>query len=86
MTFSDESTLGIFGRKVLCKIYGHLRVGNDDNCRRWNDDFYEIYGDIYILQRIRRQRLCWPSKVLWMDREILALKVFDVTPAGGSRG
>ncbi|CAD6995124.1 unnamed protein product [Ceratitis capitata] len=57
MSKSDESALGVFKRKVLRKIYGLLRIGNGEYRTRWNDELYELCGNIDIVQRIRKQRL-----------------------------
>ncbi|XP_054086050.1 putative uncharacterized transposon-derived protein F52C9.6 isoform X2 [Zeugodacus cucurbitae] len=86
MTTSDETTLGVFERKVLRKIYGPLNIGNGEYRRRWNDELYDLYDDIDIVQRIKRQRLRWLGHVVRMEENTPALKVFDAVPAGGSRG
>ena len=86
MTTSDEAALGVFERKILRKIYGPLRVGNGEYRRRWNDELYELYNDMDIVQRIKVQRLRWLGHVVRMDTDVPALKVFDSKPAGGSRG
>ncbi|XP_054085666.1 LINE-1 retrotransposable element ORF2 protein isoform X1 [Zeugodacus cucurbitae] len=86
MSTSDETTLGVFERKILRKIYGPQNIGNGEYRRRWNDELYELYDDIDIVQRIKRQRLRWLGHVVRMDENTPALKVFDAVPAGGSRG
>ncbi|XP_049315624.1 uncharacterized protein LOC125779109 [Bactrocera dorsalis] len=84
MSTTDESTLRVFERKVLRKIYGPLRVGHGEYRIRWNDELYEIYDDIDIVAK--RQRLRWLGHVVRMDENTPALKVFDAVPAAGSRG
>ncbi|WP_215796742.1 hypothetical protein, partial [Vibrio anguillarum] len=64
---SDETALGVFERKVLRKIYGPLNIGNGEYRRRWNDELYDLYDDIDIVQRIKRQRLRWLGHVVRMD-------------------
>ena len=86
MTTSDESALEVFERKVLRKIYGHLCFGNGEYRIQWNDELYEIYGDIDIIQRIKRQRLRQQGHIVRMDKNTPTFKVFDAVPAGGSRG
>ncbi|XP_050339022.1 uncharacterized protein LOC126765340 isoform X2 [Bactrocera neohumeralis] len=64
MSTTDESTLRVFERKVLRKIFGPLRVSHGEYRIRWNDELYEIYDDIDIVQRIKRQRLHWLGQVV----------------------
>ncbi|XP_054089974.1 putative uncharacterized transposon-derived protein F52C9.6 isoform X1 [Zeugodacus cucurbitae] len=86
MSTSDETTLGVFEWKILRKIYGPQNNGNGEYRRRWNDELYELYDDIDIVQRIKRQRLRWLGHVVRMDENTPAMNVFDAVPAGGSRG
>lgn len=46
----------------------------------------ELYADIDIVQRIKRQRLRWLGHVVRMYESTPALKVFGAVPAGGSNG
>ena len=86
MKASDEAALGVFERKILRKIYGPLRVGDGEYRRRFNDELYELYNDIDIVQRIKIQRLRWLGHVVRMDRNAPALKIFNAGRDAGNRG
>lgn len=85
---SNESTLVAERRKVktLHKINRHLCFGNSEYGGRWNDELYEINGNIDIIQQIKRQRLRWQRRVVLIASNTPVLKVFDANcPFDGSR-
>ena len=84
MTQSDAAALGVFERKILRKIFGPVRVG-DDYRIRMNHELYELYGDIDISRRITIQRLRWLGHVARMDEEAPAKKVFEAEVSGQRR-
>ena len=84
VTQSDAAALGVFERKVLRKIFGPLRVG-DDYRIRMNHELYELYDDIDVVQRISQQQLRWLGHVVRMDENAPARKVFDARVEGGRR-
>ena len=47
----DAAALRVFERKVLCKILGPVRVGDDFRIR-FNSELYELLKDIDVVQRI----------------------------------
>ena len=53
----------VFERKVLCKIFGPVRV-DDDFRTRFNSELYELLNDIDVVQRINIQRLRWLGHVV----------------------
>ena len=56
MTSSDEQALGIFERDILRKIYGPFCDRGEWRIR-WNQELYDIYDDIDVVKRIKKQRL-----------------------------
>ena len=84
VTQSDAAALGVFERKVLRKIFGPLRVGDDFRIRM-NHELYELYDDIDVVQRISQQQLRWLGHVVRMDENAPAKKVFDAKVEGGRR-
>ena len=81
---TDAAALGVFERKVLRKIFGPVRVG-DDYRIRMNHELYELYDDIDLVQRITTQRLRWLGHVVRMDEEAPAKKVFETKVKGQRR-
>lgn len=72
----DAAALGVFERKVLRRIFGPLRVGDDYRIRT-NRELYELYEDVDIVKRITTQRLRWLGHVVRMDENSPAKKVFE---------
>lgn len=50
ITFDELVELSVFESKVLHRIYGSRRVGNGGTRRRRNDELYEFYVVIDIVQ------------------------------------
>ena len=67
-TFShaDAAVLGVFERKVLRKIFGHIGVSDDYRIRS-NQVLYELFNDV----RINIQRLRWLGHVIRIDEDDL---------------
>ena len=84
MTRNDAGVCGVFERKVLRKIFGPLRVGDDFRIRT-NDELYELYNDMDVVQRVNVQRLRWVGHVVRMDDEAPAKRVFDAEVGGRRR-
>ena len=53
---SDVAALGVFERKILRKIFGPVRIGEDYRIRM-NHELYELYADMDIVKRITIHRL-----------------------------
>lgn len=51
----------------------------------WNDELYEIYNGIDILQRIKRQWVCQLCDGALMNKSTTALQAFDAVLPGESR-
>lgn len=84
MTQSDAAALGVFERKILRKIFGPICVG-DAYRIRWNDELYELYDDVDIVQRINIQRLRWLGHIARMDETTPARAAFDAVVGGQRR-
>ena len=55
---TDVAALRVFERKVLCKIFGSVLVGNDFRIR-YNSKLYELLNDLDVVQHINIERLSW---------------------------
>ena len=74
---TDAAALRVFERKVLRKIFGPVRVGDDFRIR-FNSELYELLNDnMDVVQRINIQRLRWLGHVVRMEEDALARRVFD---------
>ena len=62
-----RAALRVFERKVLRKIFGPGRVGDDFRIR-FNSELYELLNDMDIVQRINIQRLRWLGHVVRMEK------------------
>ena len=52
---------------------------------RYNDELYEMYGDLTVVQRIKFDRFRWDVHVVRMEMNDPARKVFLGHPQGQSR-
>ena len=52
---------------------------------RMNQELYELYDDIDIVQRINSKRLSWLGHVVRMNENAPARRAFDAVPEGGRR-
>ena len=84
MTQTDIAALGVFKGKILRKIFGPVCVDGEYRIR-WNDELYELYGDIDVCRRINAQRLRWLGHVARMEDETPARKVLDARVGGQRR-
>ena len=66
LTSSDEQAFVVFERKILLKIYGPFYDRGEWRIR-WNQELYDIYDDIAVVQRIKIHRLRWLGHVAGMD-------------------
>ena len=65
---TDAAALRVFDGKVLHKIFGPVRVG-DDLRIRFNSELFELLNDIDVVQRINIQRLRWFDHVVRMEED-----------------
>ena len=84
VSHTDAAALGVFERKVLDKIFGPVRVGDDYRIRT-NQELYELFNDMGVAQRINIQRLRWLGHVARMDEDAPAKRVFDAEVSGRRR-
>ena len=68
--------LAVFERKVLRKIFGSVRVG-DDYRIRINRKLYELFNDFDVGKRNSNQRLRWLGHVVQIDEDSPSRRVFD---------
>ena len=81
---TDAAALRVFERKVLRKIFGLVRVGDDFRIR-FNSELYELLKDMDVVQRINIQRLRWLGHVVRMEDDAPARRVFDAGICGSRR-
>ena len=81
---TDAAALRVFERKVVHKIFGPVRVGNDFRIR-FNSELYELLNDIDVVQRINIQRLRWFGHVVRMEEYAPARRLFDAGIYGSRR-
>ena len=55
LSSTDAAALGVFERKVLRKIFGPVRVGDDYRIRT-NRELHELFNNMDIAKRINNQR------------------------------
>ena len=84
MISSDEQTLGVFERKILCKIYGPFCYRGEWRIR-WNQELYDIYDHIDVVKRIKIQRIRWLGHFARMDSSNPVRKVLESESGGESR-
>ena len=73
---TDAAALRVLERKVLNKMFGPVRFG-DDFLIRSNSELYKLLNDIVIVQRINIQRLCWLGHIFLMKEEAPSRRVSD---------
>ncbi|XP_043064084.1 uncharacterized protein LOC122320073 [Drosophila ficusphila] len=81
---SDAAALGVFERKILCKIFGPFCVG-DAYRIGLNQELYELYGDVDVVSRVKIHRLHWLVHIARMEEDASARKVFDAVIVGKRR-
>ena len=81
---NDATALRVFERKILRKIFGPLRVG--DNFRiRYNSELYELLNDLNVVHRINIERQSWLGNVVRMEEYAPARRIFDAGICGSRR-
>ena len=81
---TDAAALRVFERKVLYKIFGPVRVGDDFRIRL-NSELCELLNDIDVVQRITIQRLRWHGHVVSMEKDAPTRRVYDAGICGSRR-
>ena len=71
-------------RKVVCKIFGPVRVGDDYRIRTTRE-LYELFNDMDVAKRINNQRFRRLSHVVRMDEDAPPRRVFDAVVVGHRR-
>ena len=81
---TDAAALRAFQRKVLSKIIGAVRVGDDIRIRS-NSELYEFLKVIDVVQRINIFRVLWLVHVVQIVEDTPARRVFDAWICGSWR-
>ena len=76
LSSTDAAALEVFERKVLRKIFGTVRVGDDYRIRT-NRKLYELFNDMHVAKRINNQRFRWLGHVVHMDEDASPRRVFE---------
>uniref|UniRef100_A0A0E4G8M4 Uncharacterized protein n=1 Tax=Anopheles gambiae TaxID=7165 RepID=A0A0E4G8M4_ANOGA len=84
LTKSDETLLAAFERKMLRRILGPVCVEAQWRTS-YNDELYEMYGDLTVVQSTKLARLRWTDHGVRMETDIPARKVFLGRPQGQRR-
>ena len=63
-------------RKVLRKVFGPVRVGDDFRIR-YNSELYELLNDLDVVQRINIQRRRWLGHADRVEEDAPARRVVD---------
>ena len=50
-----------------------------------NHELYELYDYVELARRVKIQRLRWLGRIVRMDGQAPARRVFETDPSGGSR-
>ena len=66
------------------KVPRSVRAGDDVRIR-FNSKLQELLNDIYIVQRINKQRLRWHGQVVHMEEDDPVRQVFDAGICGNRR-
>ena len=73
---NDAAAWRAFERKVLHKIFGPVRVGDDFRIR-YNSELYELLNNLDVMQHINIQRQRWFGHGVRMEEDPPAKRVFD---------
>ena len=73
---TNTAALRVLKRKVLHKIFGPARVGDDFRIL-YNSELYEFFNKMGVAQRINIQRLHWLGHVVRMEEAVPARLVFE---------
>ena len=81
LTKRDQSSLNIFERKILRRIYGPIKDGNIWR-RRYNSELYALYQDVDVVRSIKVSRLHWLGHIQRMDHQSLEKMAVMTDPKG----
>ena len=82
ITTADVKNLVMFGRKILCKIFGFVCV-NGEYRRGMNQELCEQYDHVKLARHVKIQRLCSLHHVIRINKQAPARRVFQSDPSGG---
>lgn len=81
LTKSVSARLAVFERKVLRRILGAVKQG--DNWRiRYNNELYELYNEINLETYVKLTRLRWLGHVVRMDNNRRVKMIHNGMPEG----
>jgi hypothetical protein len=84
-TAADEERLGVFERKILRRIIGPKRVGEDRYQQRNNLELYQIFKEADIVTVVRHRRLSWAGHVVRREENLPVQRVFNSNFNDGKR-
>ena len=84
LSATDKNMLGVFERKILRMICGAVCEQGEWRIR-YNHELYQIYTDIDIVKKIRKQQLRWLGHVCRMHEEAPPKKIAFVKIDGRRR-
>jgi len=81
---ADELRLGVFGRKILRRIYGPICEGAAWRWR-YNEELYRLYDETDLVTTIKITRLRWAGHILRMQDNLPCKKITLDKPEGRRR-
>ncbi|PSN40067.1 hypothetical protein C0J52_25469, partial [Blattella germanica] len=79
---SDKQKILIFERKILRRIYGAIKISNNEWRIRTNDEINKIFKNRTIVNFIQAQRISWFGHVNRMPDESLVKRIYKWQPIG----
>ena len=71
---ADELRLGIFERKILGRIYGHICEGATLRSI-YNEELYRLYGETGLVTTIRITRFRWAGHIVRVQDNLPCKKI-----------
>ena len=78
------SCLGVFGRKILRRIYGPICEGARWRSR-YNEELYRLYDETDLVTTVRIARLRWAGNTVRMQDNLPCKKITLDQPVGRRR-
>lgn len=65
---TDTSSLGVFEKKILKRIFGDNKTNEHEYKMKSNAELYQLFNDADIMSHIRINRLKWLRHVNMMEK------------------
>lgn len=85
LTQQTENQLKIFERKILRRIFGPVRVNQNEWRIRTNEEVQEMYDEINIATYVKLNRLRWLGHVVRASEDRVLARIFNGRPSGRRR-